>query len=153
MVTYALVCSRVISKMACWSAEPMTGQDLHHFLIWLKDQLKMQVWYGIGLGSHWLGLVVLFKMQSPSNDSFEALKKEMASQSRNTLQFLLCFWKLQLYIKKVYPTCQNITDPDPNPTCQFIMDPDPDPIPLFFVIFLQDSRPKGRNVKNKAHYW
>lgn len=34
--------ARVISKMACWSAEPMSGQDLHHYLIWLKDQLKMQ---------------------------------------------------------------------------------------------------------------
>ena len=35
--------ARVISKMACWSAEPMQGQDLQHFLLWLKDQLKMQV--------------------------------------------------------------------------------------------------------------
>lgn len=34
--------ARVISKMACWSAEPMQGQDLQHFLLWLKDQLKMQ---------------------------------------------------------------------------------------------------------------
>jgi len=34
--------ARVISKMACWSPEPMQGQDLQHFLLWLKDQLKMQ---------------------------------------------------------------------------------------------------------------
>jgi len=34
--------ARVISKMACWSTEPMQGQDLQHFLLWLKDQLKMQ---------------------------------------------------------------------------------------------------------------
>merc|ERR550534_1761054 len=33
--------ARVISKMACWSPEPMQGQDLQHFLLWLKDQLKM----------------------------------------------------------------------------------------------------------------
>jgi len=33
--------ARVIAKMACWSAEPMKGQDLQHFLLWLKDQLKM----------------------------------------------------------------------------------------------------------------
>jgi len=33
--------ARVIAKMACWSTEPMQGQDLQHFLLWLKDQLKM----------------------------------------------------------------------------------------------------------------
>jgi len=33
--------ARVIVKMACWSPEPMQGQDLQHFLLWLKDQLKM----------------------------------------------------------------------------------------------------------------
>lgn len=33
--------ARVITKMACWSSEPMQGQDLQHFLLWLKDQLKM----------------------------------------------------------------------------------------------------------------
>ena len=38
--------ARVIAKMACWSVEPMQGQDLQHYLLWLKDQLKVQVqWY------------------------------------------------------------------------------------------------------------
>ncbi|XP_023339104.1 V-type proton ATPase subunit H [Eurytemora carolleeae] len=34
--------ARVIAKMACWSVEPMQGQDLQHYLLWLKDQLKVQ---------------------------------------------------------------------------------------------------------------
>jgi V-type H+-transporting ATPase subunit H len=34
--------ARVIAKMAVWSPEPMQGQDLQHYLLWLKDQLKVQ---------------------------------------------------------------------------------------------------------------
>jgi len=33
--------ARVITKMCCWLPTPMEGQDLQHFLLWLKDQLKM----------------------------------------------------------------------------------------------------------------
>uniref|UniRef100_T1JCY2 ATPase V1 complex subunit H C-terminal domain-containing protein n=1 Tax=Strigamia maritima TaxID=126957 RepID=T1JCY2_STRMM len=33
--------SRIISKIACWSKELMDGPDLHFYLTWLKDQLRM----------------------------------------------------------------------------------------------------------------
>jgi V-type H+-transporting ATPase subunit H len=34
--------SRIIAKIACWSQSPMERSDLHFYLTWLKDQLKMQ---------------------------------------------------------------------------------------------------------------
>ncbi|XP_044272286.1 V-type proton ATPase subunit H isoform X2 [Tribolium madens] len=34
--------SRIIAKIACWSQTPMERSDLHFYLTWLKDQLKMQ---------------------------------------------------------------------------------------------------------------
>ncbi|XP_044759556.1 V-type proton ATPase subunit H isoform X2 [Coccinella septempunctata] len=34
--------SRIIAKIACWSHTPMERSDLHFYLTWLKDQLKMQ---------------------------------------------------------------------------------------------------------------
>lgn len=33
--------SRIIAKMACWSRELMDCSDLHYYLTWLKDQLRM----------------------------------------------------------------------------------------------------------------
>jgi V-type H+-transporting ATPase subunit H len=33
--------SRIISKIACWSKEPMEGADLTFYLTWLKDQMKL----------------------------------------------------------------------------------------------------------------
>ncbi|CAG0920174.1 unnamed protein product [Notodromas monacha] len=33
--------ARVIAKMACWTNELMEGSDLHFYLTWLKDQLKI----------------------------------------------------------------------------------------------------------------
>ncbi|KAK2179909.1 hypothetical protein NP493_466g00003 [Ridgeia piscesae] len=33
--------ARIISKIACWSKEPMEGSDLHYYLTWLKDQMKI----------------------------------------------------------------------------------------------------------------
>jgi V-type H+-transporting ATPase subunit H len=33
--------ARVIAKMACWSNDLMEGSDLHFYLTWLKDQLKV----------------------------------------------------------------------------------------------------------------
>lgn len=35
--------SRIIAKIACWAQNPMEKSDLHFYLTWLKDQLKMQV--------------------------------------------------------------------------------------------------------------
>nr|CAI5843604.1 unnamed protein product [Callosobruchus analis] len=35
--------SRIIAKIACWSQAPMERSDLHFYLTWLKDQLRMQV--------------------------------------------------------------------------------------------------------------
>jgi len=35
--------SRILAKMACWSRELMDGSDLHFYLTWLKDQLRMPV--------------------------------------------------------------------------------------------------------------
>ncbi len=32
--------ARIVAKVACWSAQPMTGSDLQLYLTWLKDQLK-----------------------------------------------------------------------------------------------------------------
>ncbi|XP_023240741.1 V-type proton ATPase subunit H-like [Centruroides sculpturatus] len=32
---------RIIAKMACWSHELMDGSDLHLYLTWLKDQLRI----------------------------------------------------------------------------------------------------------------
>ncbi|VEN50498.1 unnamed protein product [Callosobruchus maculatus] len=34
--------SRIIAKIACWSQAPMERSDLHFYLTWLKDQLRMQ---------------------------------------------------------------------------------------------------------------
>ncbi|XP_017767849.1 PREDICTED: V-type proton ATPase subunit H isoform X2 [Nicrophorus vespilloides] len=34
--------SRIIAKIACWAQTPMERSDLHFYLTWLKDQLKMQ---------------------------------------------------------------------------------------------------------------
>ncbi|KAL3274187.1 hypothetical protein HHI36_015604, partial [Cryptolaemus montrouzieri] len=34
--------SRIIAKIACWSHTSMERSDLHFYLTWLKDQLKMQ---------------------------------------------------------------------------------------------------------------
>jgi len=34
--------SRIIAKIACWSNTSMERSDLHFYLTWLKDQLKMQ---------------------------------------------------------------------------------------------------------------
>lgn len=34
--------SRIIAKIACWSKQPMERSDLHFYLTWLKDQLKLQ---------------------------------------------------------------------------------------------------------------
>ncbi|XP_044010131.1 V-type proton ATPase subunit H isoform X2 [Aphidius gifuensis] len=34
--------SRIIAKLACWSHDPMEKTDLHFYLTWLKDQLKLQ---------------------------------------------------------------------------------------------------------------
>ncbi|KAJ3624167.1 hypothetical protein MTP99_017812 [Tenebrio molitor] len=34
--------SRIIAKIACWSHTAMERSDLHFYLTWLKDQLKMQ---------------------------------------------------------------------------------------------------------------
>ncbi|RWS30120.1 V-type proton ATPase subunit H-like isoform X1 [Leptotrombidium deliense] len=34
--------SRIIAKIACWSVELMDGVDLHIYLNWLRDQLKIQ---------------------------------------------------------------------------------------------------------------
>lgn len=33
--------ARIIAKMACWSRQLMDGSDLHFYLTWLKDQLRM----------------------------------------------------------------------------------------------------------------
>ncbi|CAB4065228.1 ATPeV1H [Lepeophtheirus salmonis] len=33
--------ARIIAKIACWSRELMSGSDLHFYLTWLKDQLRM----------------------------------------------------------------------------------------------------------------
>lgn len=33
--------SRIVAKIACWGRELMDGTDLHFYLTWLKDQLKM----------------------------------------------------------------------------------------------------------------
>ncbi|CAH1772858.1 unnamed protein product [Owenia fusiformis] len=33
--------SRIIAKIACWGREPMDGSDLHYYLTWLKDQMKL----------------------------------------------------------------------------------------------------------------
>ncbi|XP_064597515.1 V-type proton ATPase subunit H-like [Liolophura sinensis] len=33
--------SRIIAKIACWSKDPMDKNDLHFYLTWLKDQLKL----------------------------------------------------------------------------------------------------------------
>ncbi|XP_076340120.1 V-type proton ATPase subunit VhaSFD [Tachypleus tridentatus] len=33
--------SRILAKIACWSRELMDGSDLHFYLTWLKDQLRM----------------------------------------------------------------------------------------------------------------
>lgn len=33
--------SRIVAKMACWSRELMDGSDLHFYLTWLKDQLRL----------------------------------------------------------------------------------------------------------------
>ena len=35
--------SRIIAKLACWSAERMPSSDLSYYLAWLKEQLKPQV--------------------------------------------------------------------------------------------------------------
>lgn len=35
--------ARIIAKIACWAQTPMERSDLHFYLTWLKDQLKMQV--------------------------------------------------------------------------------------------------------------
>lgn len=34
--------SGIIAKLACWSHDPMEKTDLHFYLTWLKDQLKLQ---------------------------------------------------------------------------------------------------------------
>ncbi|XP_064652704.1 V-type proton ATPase subunit H-like isoform X2 [Lineus longissimus] len=33
--------SRIIAKIACWSKELMEGADLHYYLTWLKDQMRV----------------------------------------------------------------------------------------------------------------
>lgn len=33
--------SRILAKMACWSRDLMDGSDLHFYLTWLKDQLRI----------------------------------------------------------------------------------------------------------------
>ncbi|XP_032518692.2 V-type proton ATPase subunit H isoform X1 [Danaus plexippus] len=33
--------SRIIAKLACWHPQLMEKSDLHHYLSWLKDELKM----------------------------------------------------------------------------------------------------------------
>lgn len=33
--------SRILAKMACWSRDLMDGSDLHFYLTWLKDQLRL----------------------------------------------------------------------------------------------------------------
>lgn len=35
--------SRIIAKLACWSHAQMESADLHFYLTWLKDQLKLSV--------------------------------------------------------------------------------------------------------------
>lgn len=35
--------SRILAKLACWSAEQMPKSDLHFYLQWLKDQLTLDV--------------------------------------------------------------------------------------------------------------
>lgn len=37
--------ARIIAKLACWHPQLMDKSDLHHYLSWLKDQLKMNVSY------------------------------------------------------------------------------------------------------------
>lgn len=37
--------ARIIAKLACWHHELMDKSDLHFYLSWLKDQLKMNVSY------------------------------------------------------------------------------------------------------------
>lgn len=44
--------ARIIAKLACWHPELMDKSDLHFYLSWLKDQLKMNVsWYNFFLRS------------------------------------------------------------------------------------------------------
>lgn len=35
--------ARIIAKLACWHPQLMEKSDLHFYLSWLKDQLKMNV--------------------------------------------------------------------------------------------------------------
>lgn len=35
--------ARIIAKIACWGSQPMESSDLHFYLSWLKDQLKIPV--------------------------------------------------------------------------------------------------------------
>lgn len=33
--------ARIIAKLACWSQQLMDGADLHYYLTWTRDQLKV----------------------------------------------------------------------------------------------------------------
>ena len=35
--------SRILTKLACWSAEPMPDKELRDFLLWLKEQMEEKV--------------------------------------------------------------------------------------------------------------
>ena len=48
--------SRIVAKIACWGQERMEGADLHFYLQWLKEQMKMPVMLGDFRWSVYAGL-------------------------------------------------------------------------------------------------
>lgn len=58
--------ARILAKMACGSKELMDGSDLHFYLTWLKDQLKLPVsTHSVGrMGIFFVRLTLLCKIIS-----------------------------------------------------------------------------------------
>jgi len=89
--------ARVIAKMACWSAEPMKGQDLQHFLLWLKDQLKMPKNVYVASVARCLQMLVRleeYRHAFAAVGGIETIVSVLSGKVSNQIQYQLtfCLW-------------------------------------------------------------
>merc|ERR1719312_1386780 len=89
--------SRVVTKMACWSAEPMKGQDLQHFLLWLKDQLKMPKNVYVASVARCLQMLVRleeYRHAFAAVGGIETIVSVLSGKVSNQIQYQLtfCLW-------------------------------------------------------------
>ncbi|CAG9564701.1 unnamed protein product [Danaus chrysippus] len=91
--------SRIIAKLACWHPQLMEKSDLHHYLSWLKDELKMNNNDYIQSVARCLQMMLRvdeYRFAFLSVDGISTLLSILASRVNFQVQYQLvfCLWVL-----------------------------------------------------------